>query len=106
MLPRGSKVTEAIRRAAGRPARTPTHERGGGGRLSDSLIKECEQSKPPCCSTVNRIRETLVLLPPRFIPFLYCNGCRVHDSVRASASWIVSKMGADSTCARMDGWRE
>lgn len=78
MLPRGSKVTEAIRRAASRPACTPTHERGGGGgggggRLSDSLIKECEQSKPLCCSTVNRIRETLVLLPPRFRPFLYCN---------------------------------
>lgn len=64
MLPRGSKVTKAIRRAAGRPARTPTHERGGGGgRLSDSLIKECEQSKPLCCSTVNRIRETLVPSP-------------------------------------------
>lgn len=43
------------------------------GRLSDSLIKQCEQSKPLCCSAVNRIRETLVLLPPRLIPFLYCN---------------------------------
>lgn len=78
--PSGSKVAEAIKRPAGpRHQHTLTHK-CRGGRLSDSLISQCEKTKPLRCTAVNRIRRPLVLLPSPLPLYAYfsckcCNMC-------------------------------